>query len=146
MAKKVSLPYFNFSLNFIRSTFSDRGLILSGIATAKFPDSQTEKNTNTGEINYRWYEDGVGALSDSSNIVGSATTTINISGLSFNDNGRKFFLRADYTPSAYGSIGAAKSTPNAYNEPLDFSTFTLGIAPSIVIVTQPEDSTVVQNI
>ena len=133
-------------VNFIRSTFSDRGLILSGIATAKFPDSQTEKNTNTGEINYRWYEDGVGALSDSSNIVGSATTTINISGLSFNDNGRKFFLRADYTPSAYGSIGAAKSTPNAYNEPLDFSTFTLGIAPSIVIVTQPEDSTVVQNI
>ncbi len=133
-------------VNFIRSTFSDRGLILSGIATATFPDSQTEKNTNTGEINYRWYEDGVGALSDSSNIVGSATTTINISGLSFNDNGRKFFLRADYTPSAYGSIGAAKSTPNAYNEPLDFSTFTLGVAPSIVIVTQPEDSTVVQNI
>lgn len=133
-------------VNFIRSTFSDRGLILSGIATAKFPDSQTEKNTNTGEINYRWYEDGVGALSDSSNIVGSATTIINISGLSFNDNGRKFFLRADYTPSAYGSIGAAKSTPNAYNEPLDFSTFTLGVAPSIVIVTQPEDSTVVQNI
>ena len=133
-------------VNFIRSTFSDRGLILSGIATATFPDSQTEKNTNTGEINYRWYEDGVGALSDSSDIVGSATTTINISGLSFNDNGRKFFLRADYTPSAYGSIGAAKSTPNAYNEPLDFSTFTLGVAPSIIIVTQPEDSTVVQNI
>ena len=133
-------------VNFIRSTFSDRGLILSGIATAKFPDSQTEKTTNTGEINYRWYEDGVGALSDSSNIVGSATTTINISGLSFSDNGRKFFLRADYTPSAYGSIGAAKSTPNAYNEPLDFSTFTLGIAPSIIIVTQPEDSTVVQDI
>jgi len=133
-------------VNFIRSTFSDRGLILSGIATATFPDSQTEKNTNTGEINYRWYEDGVGALSDSSNIVGSATTTINISGLSFNDNGRKFFLRADYTPSAYGSIGAGKSTPNAYNEPLDFSTFTLGVAPSIAIVTQPEDSTVPQNI
>ena len=133
-------------VNFIRSTFFDRGLILSGIATAKFPNSQTERNTNTGDIAYRWYEDGVGPLSDSANIVGSATTTVNISGLSFSDNGRKFFLKADYTPSAYGSIGAAKSTPNAYNEPLDFSTFTLSVAPSIVIVTQPEDSTVVQNL
>jgi hypothetical protein len=133
-------------VNFIRSTFSDRTLILSGIATAKFPDIQTERNTNTGDIAYRWYEDGVGPLSDSANIVGSATTTVNISGLSFNDNGRKFFLRADYTPSAYGSIGAAKSTPNALNDPLDFSTFTLGVAPSIVIVTQPENSTVVQNL
>ena len=133
-------------VNFIRSTFADKGLILSGIATAKFPDSQTERNTNTGDIAYRWYEDGVGPLSDSANIVGSATTTVNISGLSFNDNGRKFFLRADYTPSAYGSIGVAKSTPNALNDPLDFSTFTLGVAPSIVIVTQPENSTVVQNL
>jgi len=133
-------------VNFNRSTFFDRKLILSGIATEKFPDSQTERNTNTGDIAYRWYEDGVGPLSDSANIVGSATTTVNISGLSFSDNGRKFFLRADYTPSAYGSIGAAKSTPNAYNDPLDFSTFTLSVAPIIAIVTQPEDSTVVQNV
>jgi len=129
-------------VNFVRSTFTDKGLILSGIATAKFPDSQTGRNTNTGDIAYRWYEVGIGSLSDSTNIVGSATTTLSISDISFVDDGREFFLRADYIPSAYGS----KSTPNALNDPLDFSTYKLGVPPSIIIVTQPEDSTVVQNL
>jgi hypothetical protein len=107
-----------------------------GIATATFPtQSPTNPAENSGYIEYRWHEVGVGQISDSSSIVGSATTFLILSGLkSPQDNGRKFFLRADYVNSAYG-IG--KSTGNAINESLDSNIVTLGMRPNIGITTQP---------
>ena len=44
------------------------------------------------------------------NIVGTATTILSILNTSFADNGRKFFLRANYENSAYFKTGIAKST------------------------------------
>ena len=45
---------------------------LTGIATATFPTSAN----NAGSIAYQWYEQGIGALSDSTNVTGTATTTL----------------------------------------------------------------------
>ena len=50
---------------------------VSGEADATFPTSAD----NTGIITYRWYEQGVGALSDSTYITGTATTTLTLSNL-----------------------------------------------------------------
>lgn len=116
----------------------------SGIVTATFP-TQTPPNPaqNTGIVTYRWYEVGVGALSDSANITGTGTTILTLNNLSSpSDNNRQFFIRADYIPSAY-SIG--KSTGNAVNEFLDSSVVGITVYPTISITSQPQSQTVSPN-
>ena len=115
----------------LSTSFCDGGSAgFIGIATATFPtQSPVNPAENTGYIQYRWYEVGKGELTDSANVVGSATTFLILSALkSPQDNGRKFFLRADYVNSAYG-IG--RSTGNAINESLDSNIVTLGMRPNI---------------
>jgi hypothetical protein len=114
-----------------------------GIATAIFP-TQTPANpaSNTGIVTYRWYEDEYGELSDSTTITGSATTTLTINPVkSPVDSGRKFYLSADYVPSAYGVspivAGTARSTGNAINEPIFSTTVTLSVISTLSIVSQP---------
>ena len=124
-----------------------------GIATATFP-TQTPANpaTNTGTIGYRWYAEG-SALTDGSfrgaTISGTATTTLTLSSLkSPETNNVNFFLRADYTPSAYGlpgvaiTEGTARFTGNAVNDPLDSNVATLTVLPVITITSQPGIATV----
>jgi hypothetical protein len=111
----------------------------TALAIASFP-SQTPPNpaTNTGTIAYRWYEVGVGALSDNSNISGSNTSTLSLTNLSYaNNNDRQFYVQVDYVPSIY--------TANAINEPLISDTVTLTVYPSIVITSQPSSVTVAQT-
>ena len=123
-----------------------------GIATATFP-TQTPANpaTNTGTIEYRWYAEG-SALTDGSfrgaTISGTATTTLTLSSLkSPETNNVNFFLRADYTPSAYGlpgvaiTEGTARFTGNAINDPLDSDTVKLTVLPTITITSQPQNDT-----
>lgn len=114
-----------------------------GIATAEFP-SQTPPNPaiNSGSISYRWYLNGVGALSDGTfsgiTVVGSASTTLTLSGLSNpRDTGRQIYLRADYNSSL--------ATPNAVNDPLDSDIVTITVRPTISITSQPVTSTVAQG-
>lgn len=110
-----------------------------GFATATFP-TQTPTNpaVGLGSISYRWYEVGVGPLSDGTNVVGSATTTLTLSNLSSpTDNGRQFYLNADYVSSGI--------TPNAVNDPLNSSNVLLTVYPSISITTQPSSVTTVTN-
>ena len=122
----------------------------TGFATATFP-TQTPANPaeNTGSISYRWYLDGVGALSDGTNaslgatIVGSGTTILTLQGLpSPTANGQKIFLRSDYIPSAYG---VGKSTPNAVNDPLDSNLVGITVYPSITVTQQPSNATAAQT-
>ena len=68
---------------------------LVGIATA-LP-------AGTGDIAYQWYEVGYGPISSGSSITGTATTTLTLNELNYNDSGREFYLEASYTPSAYQS-------------------------------------------
>ena len=123
-----------------------------GIATATFP-TQTPPNpaTGTGNISYQWYAEGIGALSDGSfrgaTISGTATTTLTVSNVKSPDtNNLRFFLSADYVPSAYQSsppvtAGTARSTGNAINEPLIFNTVSLTVSPTITITSQPQSTT-----
>ena len=108
---------------------------LTGIATATFPTSAN----NAGSIAYQWYEQGVGALSDSTNVTGTATTTLTLSNLiTPDDNNRKFFLEADYVPSYY-------VTGNATNEPLNSGIGTVTVDPLIKITGQPSNVSVLSG-
>ena len=98
-----------------------------GIATASFPNAAD----NSGSIAYQWYEVGVGKLSDGGKLAGTATTTLTLSNLvTPGDNGRQFYLEADYTPSYY-------QTGNAINEPLNSGIGSVTVADQIAITTQP---------
>ena len=102
---------------------------LTGIATATFPTSAND----AGSIAYQWYEQGIGPLSDSTNVTGTATTTLTLSNLiTPDDNNRKFFLEADYVPSYY-------VTGNAINEPLNSGIGTVTVDSLITITAQPSD-------
>ena len=126
-----------------------------GLATATFP-TQDPSNpaTNTGYISYNWYLNGEELTDGDLNgttIIGAATTTLTLSGISSSVlfNGSIIFLRADYIPSAYSqpdgsdvNVGTARSTGNALNDPLDSNTTSLTVFPDLEIITQPQDASV----
>lgn len=116
--------------------------IFTGIATATFNTIGIVTNTasNTGNVVYQWYEVGIGALSDSTYVVGTATTTLTLSRLiTPTDNQKQYYLEANYVASAYGTVGSAKSTGNAINKPLYSSIGILTVLPLIEIIAQPID-------
>ena len=113
-----------------------------GIATATFPASQTERETNTGTVTHQWYT-GTTALTDGTTngitITGSATTTLTLSGLTSPlPISGKVFVQAGYDPD--------NLSPNAINEPLNSDNATLTVLPTISIDTQPQNATVVEDI
>lgn len=131
-----------------------------GIATASFPtQSPTNPATNTGSILYRWYVDGYGALSDGSipslgmSVTGTATTTLSISDAqSPNASGLRFYLLADYIPTAYSqpvgsavTVGTARSTGNASNDPKSSDIVTLTVRPTISVTSNPSSVEVAEG-
>ena len=130
----------------------------TGIATASFPNPTD--GVNDGSIAFKWYYDGSQILDTSvdsnsnASIVGfnSATgtgSTITISGLNVSDTNKEVYFTADYIPSAYSqpagsavTAGTARSTGNAFNEPLQSGIGTITIFPIIEITSQPEDQIV----
>jgi hypothetical protein len=110
-----------------------------GIATATFPvQIPSNPAVGLGSISYRWYEVGVGVLSDGSNISGSATTTLTLSNLSSpTDNGRQFYLNANYINFS--------TTPNATNDNLNTNNVGITVYPTISVVTQPTSVTTIIN-
>ena len=147
-------PILSFIQQPVGASISNNGATtLVGIATATFP-TQTPANpaTNSGSIGYRWYEVGFGQLSDGVNIAGSATTSLTISNLiTPRDNQRKFYLEADYVASAYGltgvavTVGSARSTGNAINEPINSNTANVNVLPLIEIISQPSSRQAIIN-
>ena len=113
-----------------------------GIATATFPESQTERETNTGTVTHQWYS-GTTALTDGTTsgitITGSATTTLTLSGLTSPlPISGQVFVQAGYDPNDL--------SPNAINEPINSNSVDLTVFPTISIDTQPQDTTVVEDI
>ena len=109
---------------------------LSGIATVSWA---TTVPSSIGPISYQWYEVGGSALSDSTTISGSGTSTITISNLrSPEDNNRQFFVEAEYTPTNEYQT-AEKGTGNVLNpNPVATSGVgTITVDPLIVITSQP---------
>ena len=131
----------------------------TGIATATFPD--TNFALDGGSVAFKWYYDGSQILdttedSDSNaSIVGfsSATgagSTITINGITTDDTGKEIYFEADYVPSAYQTTpprtaGTARSTGNAFNEPIQSGIATVTVKPIIEITTQPEDVVIGQT-
>ena len=125
----------------------------TGIATASFPNPTD--GANDGSITFKWYFDGSQILDTSvdsnsnASIVGfsSATgtgSTITINGLTTDDNNKEVYFTADYIPSAYSqpagsavTAGTARSTGNAFNDPLQSGIGTITVFPVIEITSQP---------
>jgi len=127
----------------------------TGIATASFPNPNN--GVNDGSIEINWYFDGSkiandeGTQNNTSNasIVGfnSATgtgSTITINGLTTDDNNKEVYFTADYIPSAYSqpagsavTAGTARTTGNAFNDPLQSGIGTITVFPVIEITSQP---------
>jgi hypothetical protein len=150
-------PFLRFTSESESSTVNDGGSVtFTGIATAEFKHNPTipgERVTNTGTIGYQWYIDGVAAVDTTDKISGAQTNELTLSNLvSPTDNAKSVFLRAVYNGSAYQSesgaitAGIAASTGNGVNQPVDTSTITVGVNPTITIDTQPEDATAGQGI
>ncbi len=125
------------------TTLPNSQATFTGFATAFFTGNI---NFPDGNMQYRWYEVGIGALTDDSTIVGSSTTTLTISNLKTpQDNSRKFYLEATYVASAYSqpsgsdvTAGTARSTANAINGPVNSNIATLTVLPTINITSQPQ--------
>lgn len=141
-------PILSFTSNPVSVSVCNAGIAtFIGIATATFPTTAS----NTGYISYQWY-DGNGALSNGTNVTGSATTTLTVSNLtSPTDNDRQFYLKADYIASAYGltgvavTVGSGRSTGNAINDALNSSSASLTVFPVLSVTTQPTEQTVSQT-
>ena len=128
----------------------------TGIATATFLDNNFD--FDGGSIAFKWYFDGsqkldiTEDLNSNASIVGfsSATgtgSTITINGLTPDDVGKEVYFEVDYVPSAYQTTspvtaGTARSTGNAFNEPLRSGIATVDISPIIEITQQPDDKVV----
>jgi hypothetical protein len=120
-----------------------------GISTATFPvQDPPNPATGTGLLAYQWYEKSFGELSDGSNttlgatISGSGTTTLSLTSATINN--LEFYVIADYVPSAYSqppgavvTVGTARSTGNATNEPATSNTATLTVRPIISVTQNP---------
>ena len=150
-------PFLRFTTEPDSSTVDDGGSVtLTGIATAEFKHNPTipgERVTNTGDIEYQWYIEGIAAEDVTDKISGSTTNELTLSNLSNpTETGRSIFLRATYAGSAYQSeegaitAGIAASTGNGVNQPVDTTAVVITVNPTISIDTQPEEATAAQGI
>lgn len=133
------------------STTSDSQASFVGIATAEFTDNP--EFIPDGTLSYRWHEvNSEGsqvALSDSSSIAGSATTTLTILNTRTpQDNNKRFVLVVDYISSAYSQPAGsaitsetARFTGKAENSPIVSGISTLTVFPNISITLNPESRT-----
>ena len=142
-------PILSFTQNPVGVASTGVSIGSTGGGTATFTGIATA--SGTGSIAYQWYESDVGPLSNSTNVTGTATTTLTITNLiTPTDNNRRFFLTADYVPSAYQSsspvtAGTARSTGNAINDPLSSTVGILTVYPLIEVIAQPTDGQAILN-
>ena len=151
-------PFLRFTEEPSSSIINDGGSVtLTGIATAEFKHNPTtipgERVTNTGDVEYQWYIEGIAAQDISGKISGSQTNSLTLTNLSNpTDTNKSIFLRATYDGSAYQSVegaisaGIARSTGNGVNQPADSSAAVLTINPTISIDTQPVAASAAQGI
>ena len=118
--------------------------IFTGIATVGFSTSGYTAD-NAGDIIYQWYEVGVGKLTDSSTMVGTATTQLIIFNLTEADNGRRFYLQSDYAPNYDATRVNPYETGQAWNEPYDSNVGIVTVKPNIDITNQPVDNQALVN-
>jgi len=130
-------PYLSFVTQPSQATASSGSATWVGVATVSFGVSSPE---NIGSIDYQWYEYTTGdypysgtKLTNGSGISGATTSTLTIANLvSGTDDGRQFYLEAQYTPAQVDY-----QTGNPPNEPLNSTKAGVTIAPTINITSEP---------
>ena len=138
-------PYLSFVTQPSQATASSGSATWVGVATVSFGVSSPE---NIGSIDYQWYEYTTGdypysgtKLTNGSGISGATTSTLTIANLvSGTDDGRQFYLEAQYTPAQVDY-----QTGNPPNEPLNSTKAGVTIAPTINITSQPTTKVVKPN-
>ena len=114
-------------------------------------------------IVFKWYFDGseVKDINIDNNsratILGfsSATgygTTITFNALTSDDSDKEIYYTVDFVPTAYSqpagtavTVGSARSTANATNDPLQSQSATLTILPTIEVTSQPSNGAIAVN-
>ena len=111
-------------------------VVFSGVATCTF-DSGAD---TTGTVNYQWYDANTNQpLGVSTQYSGQNTNVLTWNyGLSPEDNGKNFYLQADFTPASLPS----GNTADPLNEPIKSSNVTLNVLPELGIETAPSSATV----
>ena len=138
-------PYLSFVTQPSEATSSSGSATWVGLATVSFGVSSPE---NIGTINYQWYEYVTGEypysgtkLTNGSGISGATSSTLTVTNLeSGTDDGREFYLEAQYTPAQVDY-----QTGNPPNEPLNSTKAGLTISPTINITSQPTTKVVAKN-
>lgn len=124
---------------------------LTGIVTAVFPDGQTERSSNTGNIVLQWHVKSgtvdtplVEGVNPSTGLIatGTGTTTLSLSNITNPTFAQsEFFLRADYIPSAYQN----GTTGNAVTDPKDSNIAIISAKPLITIDSISPTTTTAEN-
>ena len=120
-------------------TTDSASVVFTGTAVCQFPDGSNADGT----INYQWYDANTNqALGVSTQYSGQDSNTLTWTyGSSSEDNGKSFYLQADFTPTVSGTSG------NPRNEPLrSTSNVDLNVLPELDVVLGPSTSTVPINI
>ena len=114
-------------------------VVFTGTAVCQFPDASNADGT----INYQWYDASTNqALGISTRYSGQTSNTLTWSyALSNEDNGKSFYLQADFTPTVSGASGEPR------NEPLrSTSNVDLNVLPELEVILGPSTSTVPINV
>ena len=114
-------------------------VVFTGTAVCQFPDGSNADGT----INYQWYDASTNqALGISTRYSGQNTNTLTWNyALSNEDNGKSFYLQADFTPT----VGGASGQPR--NEPLrSTSNVDLNVLPELEVILGPSTTTVPINV
>ena len=126
--------------------FGDTGIstmptsvVFSGVGVCTFPDGSNADGT----INYQWYDATTNqALGVSTQYSGQTTNQLTWSyGSSSEDNGKSFYLQADFTPTVGGASGEPRNEP--LRSPSDVS---LNVLPELLVATGPSTSAVAINV
>ena len=113
-------------------------VVFTGTAVCQFPDGSNADGT----INYQWYDVSTNqALGISTRYSGQDSNTLTWSyALSNEDNGKSFYLQADFTPTVGGASGEPRNEPIRSPSNVD-----LNVLPELFVRTGPSTSTVPIN-
>ena len=115
-------------------TSDSSSVVFTGTAVCQFPDGSNADGT----INYQWYNASNNqALGVSTQYSGQDSNTLTWTyGLSNEDNGKSFYLQADFTPTVGGTSGEPRNEPIRSTSNVD-----LNILPELFVKTGPSTST-----
>ena len=114
-------------------------VVFTGTAVCQFPDASNADGT----INYQWYDASNNqALGVSTQYSGQDSNTLTWTyGSSNEDNGKSFYLQADFTPTVGGASGEPRNEPSRST-----SNVSLNVLPELFVATGPSTSSVAINI